>query len=230
MNILPIKIAEKLKQNQHPIAKRFENVTILFADIVDFTGFAARISPSQLVDMLNKIFSEFDQLTEKHDLEKIKTIGDSYMVVGGLPSAREDHAEAIANMAIDMQRAIKKFRNDRGEPFQIRIGINTGPVVAGVIGIKKFIYDLWGDTVNVASRMESRGISGKIQVTEATYQLLKDKFLLEFRGSIPVKGKGEMITYWLIDRVKKKLDQQKRYLDDKNRRGLVTKSLQKIQQ
>ncbi|MGK7919654.1 MAG: adenylate/guanylate cyclase domain-containing protein [Trichodesmium sp.] len=206
LNILPMKIAEKLKQNQHPIAKRFENVTILFADIVDFTGFSSRISPSELVDMLNQIFSVFDQLTEGHDLEKIKTIGDSYMVVGGLPAARNDHAEAIAEMALDMQKEIRRFFNDRGEPFQIRIGINTGPVVAGVIGIKKFIYDLWGDTVNVASRMESRGIPGKIQVTEATYQLLKDKYLLEPRGSIPVKGKGEMMTYWLIDRAKKKLD------------------------
>ncbi|MGD1713136.1 adenylate/guanylate cyclase domain-containing protein [Dapis sp. BLCC M172] len=200
LNILPAQIATKLKQNQHPIAKRFENVTILFADIVDFTGFSARISPSELVDMLNQIFSVFDKLTEQHDLEKIKTIGDSYMVVGGLPTAREDHAEAIANMALDMQKAIRKFFNDRGEAFQIRIGINTGPVVAGVIGIKKFIYDLWGDTVNVASRMESSGISSKIQLTEATYQLLKDNFLLESRGSIPVKGRGEMITYWLIDR------------------------------
>jgi len=200
LNILPAQIAAKLKQNQHPIAKRFENVTILFADIVDFTGYSARISPSELVDMLNQIFSVFDQLTERHNLEKIKTIGDSYMVVGGLPEAREDHAEAIANMALDMQKAIRKFFNDRGEAFQIRIGINTGPVVAGVIGIKKFIYDLWGDTVNVASRMESRGVPGKIQVTEATYQFLKDKFLLEPRGLISVKGRGEMITYWLIDR------------------------------
>ncbi|NEQ36027.1 MAG: PAS domain S-box protein [Okeania sp. SIO3I5] len=202
LNILPAQIAAKLKQNQHPIAKRFENVTILFADIVDFTGYSARISPSELVSILNQIFSEFDQLTEQHNLEKIKTIGDSYMVVGGLPEARDNHAEAIANMALDMQKAIRKFFNDRGEAFQIRIGINTGPVVAGVIGIKKFIYDLWGDTVNVASRMESSGICGKIQLTEATYQLLKDKFLLEPRGSISVKGRGEMITYWLRDRVK----------------------------
>ena len=202
LNILPAQIAVKLKQNQHPIAKRFETVTILFADIVDFTSFSARISPNKLVDILNQIFSEFDQLTEQYSLEKIKTIGDSYMVAGGLPKAREDHGEAIAEMAIDMQKAIRKFSNDRGESFQIRIGINTGPVVAGVIGIKKFIYDLWGNTVNVASRMESSGISGKIQITETTYQLLKDKFLLESRGSIPVKGRGEMMTYWLIDRVK----------------------------
>ncbi len=206
LNILPAQIAEKLKQDQHPIAKRFENVTILFADIVDFTGFSARVSPNELVQMLNQIFSAFDQLTEQHNLEKIKTIGDSYMVVGGLPAARYDHAEAIAEMAIDMQEAIRKFFNDRGEPFQIRIGINTGPVVAGVIGIKKFIYDLWGDTVNVASRMQTSGIPGKIQLTEATYQFLKGKFLLEQRGHIPVKGKGEMITYWLIDRATKKLN------------------------
>ncbi|MEB3341123.1 adenylate/guanylate cyclase domain-containing protein [Okeania sp.] len=202
LNVLPVQIATKLKQNQHPIAQRFENVTILFADIVDFTGFSARISPNELVDILNQIFSEFDKLTEQHHLEKIKTIGDSYMVVGGLPTAREDHVEVIAKMALDMQKAIRKFFNDQEEPFQIRIGINTGPVVAGVIGIKKFSYDLWGDTVNVASRMESSGTPGKIQVTEATYQLLKDKFLLESRGLTPVKGKGEMMTYWLIDRAK----------------------------
>ncbi len=200
LNILPAKIAEKLKQNQHPIAKRFENVTILFADIVDFTGFSARISPTQLVDMLNEIFSAFDQLTEQHELEKIKTIGDSYMVVGGLPAARDDHAEAIAEMAIDMQKAISQFLNERGKPFQIRIGINSGPVVAGVIGIKKFIYDLWGDTVNVASRMEASGIPGKIQVTEATYKLLRDKYIFDPRGYIAVRGRGGMITYWLTGR------------------------------
>lgn len=200
LNILPAKIAERLKQNQHPIAKRYENVTILFADIVDFTGFSARISPNELVDMLNQIFSAFDELTEKHDLEKIKTIGDSYMVVGGLPAARDDHAEAIAEMAIDMQQAITQFLNDLGKPFQIRIGINTGTVVAGVIGTKKFIYDLWGDTVNVASRMEASGIPGNIQVTTATYELLKDKYLLEPRGNISVRGRGKMITYWLQGR------------------------------
>ncbi|MDJ0554026.1 MAG: PAS domain S-box protein [Microcoleaceae cyanobacterium MO_207.B10] len=201
LNILPIKIAEKLKQNQHPIAKRYDNITILFADIVDFTGFSARISPSELVDMLNQIFSAFDQLTEHHNLEKIKTIGDSYMVVGGLPAAQKNHAEAIAKMALDMQHAITKFENDRGDPFQIRIGINTGPAVAGVIGIKKFIYDLWGDTVNVASRMEATGTPGRIQVTEATYKILKDKFLWESRGYISVRGRGEMMTYWLMGKV-----------------------------
>lgn len=197
LNILPRNIAERLKQNQNPIAERFERVTILFADIVEFTNLSSRISPTELVDRLNQIFSVFDQLSEEHDLEKIKTIGDSYMVAAGLNSHQDDSAEAIARMALDMQEAITQFSNDLGQPFQIRIGINTGPVVAGVIGIKKFIYDMWGDTVNVASRMESQGIPGKIQVTESSYDFLKDKFLLEKRGTVSVKGKGDMMTYWL---------------------------------
>jgi class 3 adenylate cyclase len=149
------------------------------------------------VKFLNKIFSKFDELTEKHNLEKIKTIGDAYMVAGGLPVPRADHAEAIANMALDMQDAIADFHTDTGEPFQIRIGINTGPVVAGVIGTKKFTYDLWGDTVNVASRMELQGLPGYIQVTAAFYEQLKDRYIFEERGAIPVKGTGDMIVYWL---------------------------------
>ncbi|MDY6807028.1 MAG: PAS domain S-box protein [Cyanobacteriota bacterium] len=197
LNILPKKIAEQLKQCQNPIAERFERVTILFADIVQFTNLSSRISPTELVNLLNEIFSVFDQLSERHHLEKIKTIGDSYMVAAGLNNDNDDRAEAIARMALDMQQAITQFSNDLGEPFQIRIGINTGPVVAGVIGIKKFIYDMWGDTVNVASRMESQGIPGKIQITQETYKLLKDKFLLLERGTISVKGKGDMTTYWL---------------------------------
>jgi len=213
LNILPEAIAEQLKQNlwnfredafpkrngNTLIAEQFDEVTIMFADIVGFTPLSARISPHELVNLLNEIFSTFDQLAEKHGLEKIKTIGDAYMVAGGLPMPKEDHAEAIAKMALDMQKAITQFEVDKGEPFHIRIGINTGPVVAGVIGIKKFIYDLWGDTVNVASRMESQGIPGRIQVTASTYERLQDKYLLEERGTIPVKGKGDMTTYWLID-------------------------------
>ena len=140
----------------------------------------------------------FDHLTQKHGLEKIKTIGDAYMVVGGLPTPRPDHAEAVVEMALDMQQAITRFQRNDGEPFDLRIGINSGPVVAGVIGTKKFAYDLWGDTVNVASRMESQGVAGSIQVTTATYKLLKDKYVFEERDAIAVKGKGEMITYWLI--------------------------------
>jgi len=200
LNILPKSIAQRLKQDQQSIADRFEQVTILFADIVDFTGLSARISPTKLVNLLNEIFCTFDQLTLTHRLEKIKTIGDSYMVVGGLPTPRPDHAEAIAEMALDMQQAITRFQRDDGESFHLRLGIHTGPVVAGVIGIKKFTYDLWGDTVNVASRMESTGMAGRIQVTAATYECLKDKYCFEERGATLVKGKGEMITYWLIGR------------------------------
>ncbi len=198
LNILPKAIADELKQNQSVKPTQFDEVTILFADIVGFTPLASGMSPTEVVNLLNQIFSTFDQLAEQHGLEKIKTIGDAYMVAGGLPVPRKGHAEAVAEMALDMQREIAKFQRDNSEPLCIRIGINTGPVVAGVIGIKKFIYDLWGDTVNVASRMESQGVPGRIQVTTATYEYLKDKFLLEEREAILVKGKGKMITYWLM--------------------------------
>jgi adenylate cyclase len=164
---------------------------------VDFTDFSARVSPVQLVESLNDIFSAFDRLAEVHGLEKIKTIGDAYMVVGGLPQPRPDHVEAVASMAIAMQKEIALFSTFKGEPFRIRIGINTGPVVAGVIGIKRFIYDLWGDTVNLASRMESHGVGGGIQVTEAAYERLKERFYFEPRGTVHIKGKGEMSTYLL---------------------------------
>ncbi|MDJ0516901.1 MAG: adenylate/guanylate cyclase domain-containing protein [Trichodesmium sp. MO_231.B1] len=197
INILPEPIAFKLKHDTSAIADYFEESTILFSDIVGFTPLSARISPIELVDLLNQIFSKFDHIAELYDLEKIKTIGDAYMVAGGLPVPKKNHAEAIANMALDMQQEIIKFTTDIGDKFQIRIGINTGPVVAGVIGKKKFIYDLWGDAVNVASRMESSGEAGKIQVTTATYELLKDKYIFEKRGIITVKGRGRMVTYWL---------------------------------
>lgn len=200
LNVLPRTIAQQLKQDQTSIAERFEESTILFADLVDFTTLSAQMSPSKLVTILNDIFSTFDQLALAYRLEKIKTIGDAYMVAGGLPMPIEDHAEAIAEMALEMQWAIDQFRQDNNLPFQLRIGINTGPVVAGVIGIRKFAYDLWGDTVNIASRMESQGKAGRIQVTQATYERLKDKYLLEPRGKIDVKGRGEMMTYWLCDR------------------------------
>ncbi len=200
LNILPSPIAQRLKLAESTIADSFASVTVLFADLVDFTKISAQIPPTQLVDLLNRIFSQFDQLSEKHGLEKIKTIGDAYMVVGGLPTSRPDHAEAIAEMALDMQQAMVRFKRHDGEPFRLRIGINSGPVIAGVIGMKKFAYDLWGDTVNVASRMESQGVAGKIQVTAATYEPLKDKYCFEERGITPIKGKGEMMTYWLTGR------------------------------
>ncbi|HEY9849975.1 MAG TPA: adenylate/guanylate cyclase domain-containing protein [Leptolyngbyaceae cyanobacterium] len=152
----------------------------------------------EIVNLLNEIFSTFDALAQHFGLEKIKTIGDAYMVAAGLPIPRADRAEAIANMALAMQAAIDRFQIERGENIQIRIGINTGIVIAGVIGTKKFIYDLWGDAVNIASRMESSGEAGSIQVTKATYEQIKDKYVFQKRGAIKVKGKGEMITYWLV--------------------------------
>ncbi|MCL1466070.1 adenylate/guanylate cyclase domain-containing protein [Argonema galeatum] len=200
LNILPGPIAERLKQEQTTIAENFADVTVMFADLVGFTELSSTVSPTELVEILNVIFSEFDQLAEKHGLEKIKTIGDAYMVVGGLPVPQSNHAIAIAEMALDMQTAIVQFSEETGRILNIRIGINTGPVVAGVIGTKKFIYDLWGDTVNIASRMESHGLPGEIQITEATYEYLRDRYFFEDRGEIPVKGKGKMNTYFLVGR------------------------------
>ncbi|NUM34483.1 MAG: response regulator [Candidatus Brocadiae bacterium] len=203
LNILPQTIAEQLKENQIKqdksiIAQYFHEVTVLFADIVHFTELSNSKSPTELVILLNQIFSLFDKLAEQHKLEKIKTIGDAYMIVGGLPVPRQDHSESVAQMAINMQKEIAKINQERIQPLSIRIGIHTGPVVAGVIGTRKFSYDLWGDTVNTASRMESHGISGSIQVSSATYEKLKEKYILEQRGNISIKGKGEMMTYLLI--------------------------------
>ncbi|HEY9810775.1 MAG TPA: adenylate/guanylate cyclase domain-containing protein [Halomicronema sp.] len=200
LNILPEAIAERLKHEQATIAENFGAVTVLFADIVGFTEIASSLSPIALVSLLNQIFSAFDRLTEHYGLEKIKTIGDAYMVVGGLPKRRVNHAEAIAEMALDMQKAIVEFNSQNNLNFSIRIGIHSGPVVAGVIGIKKFIYDLWGDTVNTASRMESHGSPGRIHVSDTTHRLLRHKYIFEKRGIIQVKGKGDMRTYFLLAR------------------------------
>lgn len=204
LNILPLPIANRLKQGERTIADNFEEVTVLFADIVNFTEFSADLSANALVELLNEIFSTFDQLAAQHGLEKIKTIGDAYLAVGGLPTPRTDHAEAIAEMALDMQKAITQFNvlSKTGDtyPLSMRIGINTGPVGAGVIGIKKFTYDIWGDTVNIASRMESLGLPGHIQVTSTTYSRLKTRYRFQERGMIEVKGKGEMQTYFLTGR------------------------------
>lgn len=202
LNVLPEAIAQRLKQNDKAsIADHFDDVTVLFADIVGFTNLSTEMSPKELVNLLNQIFSAFDLLVEKYGLEKIKTIGDAYMVVGGLPKQRPDHAEAIAEFALDLLTEIDRFNRNIDRSFQVRVGINTGSAIAGVIGIKKFIYDLWGDTVNTASRMESHGLTGRIQVSDATYQILRDKYLFEPRGRISVKGKGEMMTYFLNGRV-----------------------------
>jgi adenylate cyclase len=200
LNILPKSIADQLKRQQGIIAETFSEVSVLFADIVGFTKLSASISAIELVYLLNGIFSRFDELAEKHKLEKIKTIGDSYLVVSGLPMPREDHADAIAEMALDMQAALKDFRTEHNNNLCIRIGINSGSVVAGIIGTKKFIYDLWGDAVNTASRMESHGIPDEIQVSESTYQRLSNIFLVQERGLIEIKGKGEMLTYLLKGR------------------------------
>lgn len=199
-NILPETIANRLKIQPETIADGFEGTSILFADIVGFTPISAKMSPENTVKLLNEIFSDFDDLVEKHHLEKIKTIGDAYMVVAGLPEPRTDHAEAIAEMALDMMQAMAIFDVKIGNPLRIRIGISSGPAVAGVIGKKKFIYDLWGDTVNTASRMESHGIPGEIQVSPPTYELLRAKYLFEERGTIEIKGKGPMKTYLLKGR------------------------------
>ncbi len=200
LNILPEPIAHRLKQGEDDIADSFAEVTILFADIVNFTPMSVDLPPTELVSLLNEIFSEFDRLSEKRGLEKIKTIGDAYMVGAGLPIERDDHAEVIAEMALDMLVAIEQFNHRHHAELSIRIGINTGAVVAGVIGTKKFIYDIWGDAVNTAARMESQGIVGQIQVTEATYHYLKDGFTFVDRGLINVKGKGNMHTYILKGR------------------------------
>lgn len=200
LSIFPQPIAERLKREQSIIADSFSEVSVLFADIVNFTSLAARTPPIEIVKWLNKVFSAFDQLAEQHGLEKIKTIGDAYMVVGGLPTPRPDHAEAVAELALNMQQEIMRFNSDNGEPFSMRIGIDSGPVVAGVIGTRKFAYDLWGDTVNTASRMESHGLAGCIQVTASTYERLRDKYLFEKRGKIFIKGKGDTIAYLLLGR------------------------------
>jgi class 3 adenylate cyclase len=195
LNILPKAIVDKLKQLQGSLAERFDDVTILFADIVNFTPLAAHTNPLDLVNWLNQIFSEFDRLAEHHQLEKIKTIGDAYMVVGGLPIPRVDHPEATMEMAIAMQEVAQRIARQDGQVFQLRIGINTGAVVAGVIGIKKFSYDLWGDAVNIASRMEAQGTPGRIQVTEETYQRVKHLYDFEPVGQVMVKGRGYLMTY-----------------------------------
>jgi class 3 adenylate cyclase len=197
LNILPPPIAERLKQGEEMIADRFEQATVLFADIANFTPLAARLAPERVVEILDQIFSAFDSIVGRYELEKIKTIGDSYMVVGGLPAIIKDHTERVARAALEMTPALGSIARDLNLPLDIRIGIHRGPVVAGVIGRHKFIYDLWGDTVNIASRMESQGLANCIQCTETVHDALPTGFLFESRGSIDIRGKGLMPTWFL---------------------------------
>jgi adenylate cyclase len=200
LNVLPAPIAARLKQGEAVIADRFPEVTVLFADLVNFTVASDRSSPERVVQVLADLFTAFDRLAAGHRLEKIKTVGDAYMVAGGLPEPRPDHAEAVAEMALALREEAGRHLDPAGRPLQVRIGIDSGPVVAGVIGTAKFSYDLWGDTVNTASRMESTGVPGCIQVTERTYRRLRGRYRFERRGPVQVKGKGELVTWFLVGR------------------------------
>ncbi|MGH2540047.1 MAG: adenylate/guanylate cyclase domain-containing protein [Actinomycetota bacterium] len=197
-NVLPSAIAERLKVATGSIADHVESASILFADVVDFTPLAQRLSPAQVVGTLDQLFTHFDTLVERHGLEKIKTIGDCYMAAAGVPDPCADHASRAAYLALDMRAAVATSVIAGRDELELRIGINSGPVTAGVIGTKRFLYDLWGDAVNTASRMESNGTPGEIQITRATYELLKDGFVCRRRGTIQVKGKGEMETWYLV--------------------------------
>lgn len=196
LNILPKEIAELLKNESKVFADHHDEASILFADVVNFTSMSAGLKPMELVEILNEVFSYFDDLVDKYDLEKIKTIGDCYMVASGIPRARKHHAKVLASMAIEMQTYVEKHRFG-GEELRFRIGINSGPVIAGVIGRKKFIYDLWGEAVNLASRMESQGESGKIQITRSTFELINEDFICEPMGTVDIKGKGDMEVWHL---------------------------------
>jgi adenylate cyclase len=200
LNILPESIAVRLRQGESTIADSFAEATVMFADIENFTGLSSETPPAEIVDLLNELFSRFDWLAELHGLEKIKTIGDAYMVAAGVPKARPDHAVAAAEMALEVQRVVHRvvFRN--GVKLSVRVGINSGPVTAGVIGRRKFIYDMWGDTVNIASRMQYLSPPGTIQVAQPTYDLLRDKYVFEQRGEIDVKGRGSQRAYLLKSR------------------------------
>ena len=202
LNILPAEIGARLKGGEHQIADNFADVTILFADMVGFTKLSSNTPAKRIVEILNGIFSLFDQEAHELGIEKIKTIGDCYMAVCGLPHQYSDHADRMAGMALRMLEVISQYNKEKGTNLQLRIGINSGPVVAGVIGTSKFIYDLWGDTVNIASRMESTGVPGEIQVTRSVYERLKGKFKLDSRGAIQVKGKGEIETWLLHSRLR----------------------------
>lgn len=197
LNILPKEIAAILKDESRTIADHYTDASVLFADMVGFTPLSAKLAPAEMVELLNEAFSFFDSLLDKYDVEKIRTIGDSYMVASGVPRRRADHAQALVRMALEMRDFIATHTFGNGQRVDFRIGINSGPVIGGVIGKRKFVYDVWGDAVNVASRMESHGLSGAVQITRATYELIKDEFVCEPRGTVNIKGKGEM-EVWLV--------------------------------
>ncbi len=211
-NVLPERIAEKLKQSNETIAEEFSSASVLFADIVNFTPISASFDPLEVVEMLNELFSHFDELVDKHSVEKIQVAGDGYMVAAGVPTPRKDHAIVLAHLALEMMEYVQReeFLGGR-HAIEIRIGINSGPLIGGVIGRKKFVYALWGDMVNTASRMESHGASGKIQITRATYELVKDHFECEYIGEITVKGKGNLEAWYLI-REKEKFRTTRRFI------------------
>lgn len=200
LNVLPAPIARRLKSGERPLADRFDEVAVLFADLVDFTPLSERLTPEETVEWLDGLFSAFDEVTERLGLEKIKTVGDAYMVVAGLPEPQVDAAGAIAEMALELQSLMVDHSSPKG-PVRLRIGVDVGPVVAGVIGTHKFAYDLWGDVVNTASRMESHGVPGRIQVTPRVKERLDGSYLFEPRGVVEVKGKGTMETYFLVGRL-----------------------------
>jgi adenylate cyclase len=197
LNILPKEIAAILKNESRTIADHYDEASILFADMVGFTPLSAQLPPVEMVELLNEVFSFFDSLLDKYDVEKIRTIGDSYMAASGVPRGRSDHAQALVRMALDMRDYISTHTFDNGQCVSFRIGINSGSMIAGVIGRRKFVYDVWGDAVNIASRMESHGLGGAVQITRATYELIQDEFVCEPRGTVNVKGKGEM-EVWLV--------------------------------
>ena len=200
LNILPEPIARRLRDGEPLIADRFDDVTLMFADVVEFTRLSSAMSPSELVGVLNEIFTVFDGLVERHGLEKVKTIGDAYMVVGGMTERADDHTAGVAAMALDLADAVGRIEAAVRLGVRFRIGIHCGPVVAGVIGTKKFIYDIWGDTVNLASRMEAHGVPGRIQVSHAVVERLDGTFRFEPRGLVDIKGKGPTPTYFLVGR------------------------------
>jgi adenylate cyclase len=200
-NILPATIAQRLKDpSRNIIADKYDDASILFADIAGYTKRASDTTPSDLVRFLDRLYTDLDALVDRHGLEKVKTSGDSYMVVSGVPEPRDDHIEALACLALDMADAVADLRDPQGRAVPLRIGLAAGPVVAGVVGARKFFYDVWGDAVNVAARMETTDVEGRIQVPQEVYERLNHKFLLEERGKVDVKGKGVMHTWYLVGR------------------------------